>query len=56
MQYVPEDGTWQVGEKAELIVELRNRMTSGEYEEQKKALKEFLRGYFSSGDCRNSQG
>jgi len=56
MRYVPEDGIWQVGEKAELIAELRNRMTPDEYEEQKKALKEFLCGYFSSGDCGNSQG
>lgn len=56
MRYLPEDGTWQLGEKADLISELRNRMTSEEYAEQKKALKEFLCGYFSSGDCRNAQG
>lgn len=56
MRYSPEDGTWQLGEKAALISELRNRMTPEEYDEQKQALKEFLCGYFSSGDCRNSQG
>ena len=56
MHYLPEDGTWQLGDKAELISELRNRMTPAEYADQKLALKEFLCGYFSSGDCRNSQG
>ena len=56
MQYSPEDGKWQLGEKAVLLSELRNRMTPEEYDAQKQALKEFLCGYFSSGDCRNSQG
>lgn len=56
MRYSPEDGTWQLHEKAALIAELRNRMTPEEYEADKQALKEFLCGYFSSGDCRNSQG
>ena len=46
MRYSPEDGTWQLGEKAALISELRNRMTPEEYAEQKQALKEFLCGSF----------
>ena len=56
MHYAPEDGKWQVGEKATLLSELRARMTPEEYEQDKRALKEFLCGYFSAGDCRNSQG
>ena len=56
MHYSPKDGTWQIGEKAALISQLRERMTSDEYEAQKKALKEFLCGYFSSGNCTNTQG
>jgi len=56
MHYAPEDGKWQLGEKASLLSELRQRMTAEEYEQDKQALKEFLCGYFSSGDCRTSQG
>lgn len=56
MHYAPQDGTWQLGEKATLLSELRQRMTPEDYEQEKQALKEFLCGYFSSGDCRNSQG
>ena len=56
MHYAPEDGKWQLGEKATLLSELRQRMTAEEYEQDKQALKEFLCGYFSSGDCRTSQG
>lgn len=56
MHYVPDDGKWQVSEKATLLSELRERMTPEEYGQNKRALKEFLCGYFSSGDCRNSQG
>jgi hypothetical protein len=56
MHYAPEDGKWQVGEKATLLFELRQRMTSEEYAQDKQALKEFLCGYFSSGDCRHAQG
>lgn len=56
MHYSPKDGTWQIGEKAALISQLRERMTSDEYEAQKKALKEFLCGYFSSGNCTSTQG
>lgn len=56
MQYAPEDGKWQVSEKATLLFELRQRMTPEEYAQDKQALKEFLCGYFSSGDCRHSQG
>jgi hypothetical protein len=56
MHYAPEDGKWQVGEKATLLFELRQRMTPEEYEQDKRALKEFLCGYFSSGECRHAQG
>lgn len=56
MHYAPEDGKWQLGEKATLLSELRERMTPEDYAQEKQALKEFLCGYFSSGDCRNSQG
>lgn len=56
MHYAPEDGKWQVGEQATLLSALREQMTPEEYEQDKRALKEFLCGYFSSGDCRNSQG
>ena len=31
-------------------------MTPEAYAQDKQALKEFLCGYFSSGDCRNAQG
>lgn len=56
MHNAPEDGTWQIGKNAALISDLRQRMTPEEYEAQKKALKEFLCGYFSTGNCSNSQG
>ena len=56
MDYSPQDGKWQLGEKATLLSELRRRMTDEEYEQEKQALQEFLCGYFSSGDCRNAQG
>lgn len=56
MRYAPQDGKWQVGEKATLLSDLRGRMTTEEYEQNKRALKEFLCEYFSSGDCRNSLG
>lgn len=56
MQYVPEDGKWQVSEQATLISDVRSRMPAADYEATKRALKEFLCGYFSSGDCRNALG
>lgn len=56
IQYEPRDGKWQVSAKARLLFDLRERMGLEEYESNKHALKEFLCGYFSSGDCRNSQG
>jgi hypothetical protein len=31
-------------------------MSEEEFSENKRALQEFLCGYFSSGDCRNAQG
>ena len=55
MHYATQDGTWQLGEKATLLSELRQRMTPEDDEQEKQTLKEFLCGYFSSGDCRNSQ-
>ena len=56
MHYSPEDGKWQVGKQATRLADLRERMTPEEYAAQKKALKEFLRGCFSTGNCTNSQG
>ena len=56
MHYEPQDGTWQIGEAATLLAELRQRMTPEAYEQEKQALKEFLCGYFSTGECRNSLG
>lgn len=56
MHYEPQDGKWQVGKDAKAVSELRQRMTPEAYEKDKQALKEFLCGYFSSGDCRNAQG
>jgi len=57
MHYQPEDAKWQVGAHAALIHELRERLPEGEYENQKRALKEFLCGYFSTDSgCRTAQG
>ncbi len=56
MQYQPEDGKWQVGGNAKLLFDLREQMTPEAYEQNKRALQEFLCGYFSSGDCDNAQG
>jgi len=56
MHYRPEDGKWQLGEKAKLLFDLRDQMTAGEYEQNKRALQDFLCGYFSSGDCNNALG
>ncbi|MEZ6062611.1 MAG: hypothetical protein R3C19_19890 [Planctomycetaceae bacterium] len=56
MHYEPQDGKWQLGENASLLAELRQRMTPEAYEQEKQALKEFLCGYFSTGECRNAQG
>lgn len=56
MHYSPQDGKWQVGGQAQLLIELRQRMTPEDYEQDKQALQEFLCGYFSTGDCRNAQG
>jgi hypothetical protein len=56
MHYAPEDGKRQVGEKATLLFELRQRLTPEDYEQDKRALKEFLCGYFSSVECCHAQG
>jgi len=56
MNYQPEDGKWRLGGNAKLLFELRRQMTREEYEANKRALQEFLCGYFSSGDCNNSLG
>ncbi len=56
MRYSPEDGKWELGKNAKLISDLRDRMSPDEYEAEKQALKEFLCGYFSAGNCTNSQG
>lgn len=56
MHYQPEDGKWQLGGQAELLFHLREQMTAEAYEQDKRALQEFLCGYFSSGDCNNALG
>jgi hypothetical protein len=56
MHYEPEDGKWQLGGKATLLFELRQQMSPEDYEADKRALQEFLCGYFSAGDCCNAQG
>lgn len=56
MQYEPSDGKWQVGGEAKLLIELRQQMSSEQYEDEKRALQEFLCGYFSSGDCNHALG
>ena len=42
MHYSQADRKWQIGKKATLRSDLRERMTPEAYAEQKKALKEFL--------------
>ena len=56
MHYQPADGKWRLGGKAKLLFELREQMTPDEYEQDKRALQEFLCGYFSSGHCNNALG
>ena len=56
MHYEPADGKWLVANQAILLFDLQQRMTHEDYELDKLALKEFLCGYFSSGECRSSQG
>ncbi len=56
MHYQPSDGKWQVSGKAKLLVDLRQKMTPEQYEEEKIALQEFLCGYFSTGDCNQALG
>jgi hypothetical protein len=56
MYYRPTDGKWQVGGNAKLLIDLRQQVTPEQYEEEKRALQEFLCGYFSSGDCNHSPG
>ena len=56
MHYEPSDGKWQIGGDATLLIELRQQMSPDDYEMEKRALQEFLCGYFSTGDCSNAQG
>ena len=56
MHYEPDDGKWQLGGKASRLFELRQQMTPEAYEADRLALKQFLCGYFSAGECRNAQG
>jgi hypothetical protein len=56
MDYAPSDGKWQIGRNAKLLIDLRQRMSTEDYELEKLALKKFLCGYFSSGECRHAQG
>ncbi len=52
----PDDVLWIVGPKAHGIKTLRETLDQQVYEETKQAIKEFLCGYFASGDCRHEQG
>ncbi len=52
----PDDVTWTVGSRAYGIKTLKDKLGPQVYEENKQAIKEFLCGYFSSGDCRYEQG
>jgi len=56
VQYHPEDGKWQVGPRVAEIQRLKSELSPEAYDEQKKALKEYLCNYFSSGNCDTSQG
>ncbi len=56
MHYRPTDGKWQVGGNARLLIDLRQQMIPEQYAEEKRALQDFLCGYFSSGDCNHSLG
>ena len=56
MHYQPSDGKWQVSGKAQLLIELRQKMTAEQYNAEKTALQEFLCGYFSVGDCNQALG
>ena len=56
MHYEPNDGVWQIGGAARLLLEIKEQMTPGQYTEEKLALQEFLCGYFSSGDCNQALG
>ncbi|QDU86785.1 hypothetical protein Pla175_01370 [Pirellulimonas nuda] len=54
MRYIPEDGKWQVGPATTKLHELRQQMSDQEFRKNKRALQEFLCGYFSSGECQNA--
>lgn len=56
MDYAPQDGKWQVGPHAHALHRLRQQMSPDDFEQDKRALQEFLCGYFSSGECRNALG
>lgn len=56
MKYKPEDGTWIVGKDATDLKDIRDELGVEEYDKQKLAMKEFLCGYFSTGDCVSKQG
>lgn len=48
MDYAPQDGKWQVGPHAHALHRLRQQMSPDDFEQDKRALQEFLCGYFSS--------
>jgi hypothetical protein len=54
--YRPSDGTWQIANYAPGIQEARALLGEELYEENKKALQEFLCNYFSAGACNAAQG
>lgn len=56
MKYNPEDGRWVVSSNARGIKDIHDELGNPKYENQKKAIKTFLCGYFSTGECRTKQG
>lgn len=57
MTYTPDQITWEVLRAAQLsLAPLQNRQKPGAFKEDKEALKQFLCGYFNTGDCAQKQG
>jgi hypothetical protein len=57
MEYAPESITWIVLPLAHACFnKVRLQVDAEEYEKDKAALKRFLCGYFSTGDCGHKQG
>ncbi len=46
MHYEPQDGKWQLGDDAQLLFELRKKMTPEAYEEEKSRSRSFFAATF----------